>query len=61
MPFLFAEIGRDEKKKTFFMPDPYFMLQDTVKIPPKYRLKTREWKHFGILLDEEGAQFTVIW
>jgi hypothetical protein len=60
MPFLFAEMGRDEKKKTFFMPDPYFMLQDTVKIPPKYRLKTREWKHFGILLDEEGAQFTVI-
>lgn len=57
MPFLFGKT----KKKTFFMPDPYFMLQDTVKIPPKYRIKSRQWKHVGILLDEEGAQFTVIY
>lgn len=57
MPFTFAKT----KKKTFLLPDPYFMLQDTVKIPPKYKVKTRQWRHLGILLDEEGAQFTVIY
>ncbi|MFN7182299.1 MAG: hypothetical protein ACK4NF_06455, partial [Planctomycetota bacterium] len=61
MPFVFAEIGSKEmgNKYSFFLPDPYFIVQDTKKIPPKYKLKTRRWRHLGIFLDEEGASFTV--